>query len=207
MLKKESILPKINVLDKEGRWSDNEDEPLWWPRVLWIDPGVVSGVAVVWFDPRALFARQPTQKIVLAYSEMFLHGPENGTVGQISEYLALREYLDMEKGLATGCESFIVRQANQSQEFLSPVRIRAALDYQMSMIKTDVGIGIPLFTQSPADAINSFSNERLRIMRMYTPGPDHVNDAKRHCLLWIRSLIDNRKLFERAHGNERGWFE
>ncbi len=209
-------MPKITVLDQEGRWNRaNEDEWTWWPRVLWIDPGVVSGVAVVWFDPKALLVDDlKTAKVVLAYSEMFLHGDEYGPTGQVGTYLKLREKLDEEVGLATGCESFRVLRLDSSEEFVAPIRIRSAIQQQMSILRP-LGwqkgdrFGIPLFTQSPSDAINAFTNDRLKALRMYTPGPDHVNDAKRHTLLWIRRLKANRDpmaAFRAAHGYESGWF-
>lgn len=210
-------MPKITVLDQEGRWQrQNEDEYLYWPRVLWIDPGVVSGVAVVWFDPKALLVDDlKTAKVVLAYSEMFLHGDEYGPTGQVGTYLKLREKLDEEVGLATGCESFRVLRLDSSEEFVAPIRIRSAIQQQMSILrrlgwKKGDGYGIPLFTQSPSDAINAFTNDRLKALRMYTPGPDHVNDAKRHTLLWIRRLKahkDPMAAFRAAHGYEPGWFE
>lgn len=205
-------MPKITVLDQEGRWDRNNlDEYLWWPRVLWIDPGVVSGVAIIWFDPKALMAGDKTAKVLLAYAEMYLHGPESGTTGQVHHYLRLREKLDEEPGLATGCESFIPRKLIQSWEFLAPARIRAALDYAMSMTKPldaqSVGAGVPLYVQSPSDALSAFPNDRLRQLRMYTEGPDHVNDAKRHGLLHIRKMVGNLELFKQMHGYEEGWFE
>jgi hypothetical protein len=100
---------------------------------------------------------------------------------------------------------------NMDPDFLSPVRIRATLDYELSKTRPEgheeLGDGVPLFTQSPSDALNSFTNDRLRHYRMYTPGPDHINDAKRHCLLWIRKLFkQGREYFEYAHGYEPEWF-
>lgn len=209
-------MPKIHVLDQEGRWNHNmEDEYLFWPRVLWIDPGVVSGVAVVWFDPKALLVDdQKTAKVVLAYSELFLHGDEYGRSGQIASYLKLRDKLDEEIGLATGCESFRVLQLNSSDDFVAPIRIRSGVEAQMSVMRPKgadrIGGGIPLFTQSPSDAISTFNNNRLKALRMYTPGPDHINDAKRHTLLWLRRMkAENRGLefFKQAHGNEEGWWQ
>ena len=208
-------MPRVNVLDNEGRWDPNkEDEILWWPRVLWIDPGGVSGVAVVWFDPKALLVEgAKTAKVVLAYSEAFLHGPENGRLGQVDQYLRMRELLDQETGLATGCESFVPRRLDYSPDFLSPARIRAALDYQLSRTKphgaTEIGSGVPLHVQSPSDALNAFTNERLKALRMYTPGPDHVNDAKRHCLLFIRKIKQRGRgveYFKQVFGDEKGWW-
>lgn len=199
-------LPKIQVLDSEDRWSHTaEDEFLWWPRVLWIDPGGVSGVAVVWFDPIALFAGATMAKCVLAYSEMFLSGPEDGPNGQVNRYLRLRNALSGHPGLATGIESFTIRQFNQDWEFLAPVRIRAAISNRMSMIKPDPPT---LWSQSPSDAMNAFTNGRLQELRMYTPGPDHINDAKRHALLWLRKLRSaGKEFFITAHGDEPGWWE
>lgn len=208
-------MPKIQILDADGRWdTKNEDEYLWWPRVHWIDPGTVSGVATIWFDPHALFIEgAKTAKVVLAYAEEFLHGPENGRLGQVDRFLRMRELLDQETGLATGCESFVPRRLDQSEEFLSPVRIRAALDYQMSRIRPHgaelIGSGVPLYVQSPSDAMNAFTNARLKDLRMFRPGPDHVNDAKRHCLLWIRRLKQKERgieFFKATHGNEEGWW-
>lgn len=205
-------MPKIQVLDAEGRWDrSNVDEFLWWPRVLWMDPGTVSGVAITWFDPAALYRREKTVKVLLAYAEMFLHGPENGQTGQVNHFVRLRQTLDEEVGLATGIESFVPRRLDQSHEFLSPVRIRAGVEERLGLTRRrgeeKIGSGVQLFTQSPSEAITAFSNDRLKQLRMYTPGPDHVNDAKRHTLLWIRKLIDNRELFEHAHGHEEGWFQ
>jgi len=209
-------MPRVVILDQEGRWDTSaEDEYLWWPRVLWIDPGVVSGVAVVWFDPAALLVKdKSTAKVVLAYSELFLRGPENQ---QVKQFLELQDKLDEEVGLATGCESFVVQQFNQDKDFLSPVRLRSALDYELwrkrgsgSSIGRGGAVGIPLHAQSPSDAMNAFTNHRLQALRMYTPGPDHVNDAKRHALLWIRKLKGRGKgmqYFKQAHGYEKEWFE
>lgn len=210
-------MPKIQILDRDGRWNrKNEDELLWWPRIQYIDPGVVSGVAVVWFDPKALLVDdRETSRVLLAYSETFLQGPEHGTGGQIHQFLRMHHVLDAEPGLAAGCESFVPRQMNMDPEFLSPVRIRAGIEYTLSRKRRryaeDVGPrGLPLLTQSPSDALNVFTNERLKALGMYRPGPDHVNDAKRHCLLHIRKLKGEGRglpFFNQIHGEESGWFQ
>jgi hypothetical protein len=212
-------MPKIHIIDTEGRWKPgSEDEHLWWPRVLWIDPGVVSGVAVIWFDPKALLEEGKTlPKVLLAYSEMYLGGPENGVNGQVNRFMRMHRDLNRETGLATGCESFTILQYNQEKDFLSPVRIRAGIEARLSVTRPPhadplPSNGIPLFIQSPSDAKSTFTDERLRNLRMYTPGPDHVNDAKRHGLLHIRRIkgeVQKNGLaaFEDAHGHEEGWFE
>ena len=208
-------MPRIRIIDAEGRWdAKNEDEYLWWPRIQYIDPGGVSGVAIVWFDPKALLLDgKKTAKVVLAYSELFLHGPEYGVNGQINQFLRLRSKLDEETGLATGCESFVPLKLNQDKDFLAPVRIRAGIDMELSKTRPHgsdkIGNGVPLFVQSPSDAKAAFPNARLDALGMHTPGPDHVDDAKRHCLLHIRRLKarPGLDLFKSVHGYEEGWFE
>jgi hypothetical protein len=209
-------MPKIHLRDQDGRWNNNnEDEYLFWPRVLWIDPGTVSGVAVVWFDPVAVFHEEvPLSRQVLAYSELFLSGPENGPNGQVNRYLRLRKTLAQELGLVSGIESFVPLKFNQSEEFFSPIRIRAGLEARMSMLEQHPAqvrsgeVGVPLYHQSPSDAITSFSNDRLGKLNMYTPGPDHINDAKRHTLLYLRKLkASGFEEFTARHGNEESWFE
>jgi hypothetical protein len=208
-------MPKIIVRDQDDRWDKSkDDEFLWWPRVLWIDPGTVSGVAVIWFDPVAVFHEDvPLSRQVLAFSELFLSGPENGPNGQVNRYLRLRRTLAQEMGLVAGCESFVPLKLNQSHEFLSPVRIRAGLESRMSMMEQHEAqvrkgdTGVPLFIQSPSDAITTFTNDRLKKLGMYTPGPDHINDAKRHTLLYLRKLkAAGFDEFIARHGNEEGWF-
>lgn len=207
-------MPKFYKKDPEGRWdSTNADEYLWWPRILWIDPGVVSGVAVLWFDPKALFGGQPIPRAILGYSELFLYGPEDGLNGQVNRFLRLRRSLDQEPGLLTGCESFVPRMMSQDEDFLAPVRIRAGIQARMSVMKP-LGAeavpegGIPLYTQTPSDALTTYKNSRLKDLGMYTPGPDHVNDAKRHTLLRLRKIQHGTvEEFQEQFGHEDEWFE
>lgn len=213
-------MPKIHILDTEDRWNPGEDEHLWWPRVQWIDPGGTSGLSTVWFDPKALFDGKTTAKVILGHSEMFLNGPESGVNGQVARYLRFARALSYEdaddgpeyrQGLALGCESFSLRMLNTSYEFLAPVRIRASLEDRLAEwvnpLHPDVQ-GVPLHVQSPSDAKNAFEDSRLKQLRMYTPGPDHIRDSTRHCLLWIRKLrVAGLDFFKAAHGYEEGWFE
>lgn len=209
-------MPQYKIIDVEGRWNEsNEDEFLWWPRVQWIDPGVTSGVCIIWFDPVALFGGQPTRRSLLAITEMYLHGPESGVNGQANQFIRLHKTLNQQPGLAVGSESFVPLQFNQSWEFFAPMRLRSMIEFGLSRMtptpweeEATVGDGITLHVQSPSDALTAFNNNRLRDMHLYTPGPDHINDAKRHALLWIRKVAAaGREAFEKFHGTEEGWWE
>lgn len=206
-------MPKLRIVDVENRWNreNEEDEYLWWPRTQWIDPGGTSGVAILWFDPVALFDEQPMARVLLAVSEMYLSGPETGINGQVNRFMRLHRTLNQEIGLATGSESFQLRTDNRDEDVLSPVRIRATIEYELSITKPvgedKVGNGIPLHTQTPADAKGSYTNDRLRSLGLYTPGPDHINDAKRHALLHLRKVrAAGVEAFKLMHGNEEGWW-
>ncbi len=199
-----AALNEPTILDTESRWSDAEDEYLWWPRILWIDPGVVSGVACIWFDPKALVSGSPLRKAILAWHETYLYGPENGTNGQISRFLRMRHTLSEEVGLAQGCERFTLLRIERSPAYLSPVRIRAGIEYHISISKRG---SKELLIQSPSDAMTAFTDARLKAMQMFTPGPDHIRDGTRHCLLHLRKLAHlGKEGVEKIHGEEEGWW-
>lgn len=187
------------VLREDNQWNAaNEDEMEWWPRALWIDPGKVSGVACVWFDPQAILESKPLPRCVVAIGSRYLHGHENG---QIKAFMEVVEALDNTPGLAVGSESFVIGKFNQSADFLSPVRIRSAIEYQMFLR------GKALWTQSPADAKNEITDARLQLWDMYVAGPDHQRDARRHALLWVKKLRGlNRTSIEKAHGEDDSWW-
>ena len=199
-------MPKIRTLDvTEERWDpSNEDEALWWPRILWLDPGVVSGVATVWFDPAALLRGEPLARCLLAVATAYLSGPELGPRGMVSGFLSYRRELIAEQGLAVGCETFTPRQINFDPAFLAPVRVRAAVEYELSMESPHT----PLHLQSPSDAFGAFSNDRLKRLGLFTEGPDHKNDAMRHALLWIQRVRNGGADFlKAAHGYQPRWME
>lgn len=206
-------MPEIVILDQEGRWDrKTEDEWLWWPRTLWVDAGTVTGIATVWFDPKAVLEGQIMAKCILAYSEMYVSGPEDGPNGQVNRILRVRRSLDQHTGLATGCETFKVLRADPTEEYVSSLRIRSKMEFAMSMTKPvgseHIGRGIPLLGQAPADALNAFTPARLAALNMYTTASaQHTNDAKSHALLHIRRVkAGGLDLFKKLHGYEEGWF-
>lgn len=88
-----------------------------------------------------------------------------------------------------GTEDFIIRQSNQSREFLSPVRIMAAFDYACWRY------GIQPFRQQPSEAKTAITDNRLKLWGLYTPGHEvrHARDADRHVLTFYRKCKDMSK--------------
>lgn len=190
------------LLRGRGRGWDEEciDEALWWPRVLWFDPGKVTGWCVVWFDPGVILDRSvPLQSGLLAWKAGFLAGPEN------VQARVMRQMVKVigGPGLCVGAESFVIRQMNMSHEFLSPVRLNARLEFLL-----DDGVQEQdgekrrrfLHFQTPADAKSTLTDGRLRALRMYTPGPEHARDATRHAVLHVRKMrVAGREVLENRH--------
>lgn len=191
----------------EALWQDSEDEHQWWPRTLWVDPGGTTGVCVLWLHPARFLDRTvPLVRCILAWQTLMLRGPEDDQVAALTDMI--RE-LGGPSGLTVGCESFVVRQLNMSEEFLSPVRIKAALKHRLWAGVTEWDGEVrrrALFSQSPADAKTSVTDERLRIWDLWTPGPDHPRDATRHAILHCRKVRSGPgDSFRRAFGWEEGW--
>lgn len=92
-------------------------------------------------------------------------------------------------GAAVGTEDFIIRQANQSREFLSPVRLMAAFDYACWRY------GIQPFRQQPSEAKTSITDARLKRWGLYVAGHErrHARDADRHVLTFFRKCKDLTK--------------
>lgn len=201
------VSPVVRDIENSPWDEECEDEHLWWPRILWVDPGDVSGLAVVWFDPAALFAGKPTPRVVLAWYATYVNGDENDQaakiLGAVSEIGGV--------GLAVGIESFVVQQLNMDKSYLSPVRIRAKVEFGLDRgVKEQDGKTRRrrAFAQSSVDALTAITDARLKLWDMYTPGPDHIRDATRHCLLWLRRIQSKGIVeFRKAHGWEEGWFE
>jgi hypothetical protein len=194
----------------EGIWdADCEDEHLWWPRIYWVDPGDVSGVACIWFDPVRLFAGYRTARCILAWAESYVSGPEDVQVAHMMGHVAS---LGGPTGLAVGVESFVPQQLNMSSSFLSPVRIRSKIEFGLhqGVKEYDGEVRHRLInTQSASEALSTITDNRLKLMGLYTPGPDHIRDATRHCILWLRKLRQDGRgmvFFRRAHGWEEGWW-
>lgn len=187
------------VVREDSPWdSNNDDEPLWWPRVAWIDPGTVSGVAVAWFDPQAIVAGKPLPRCILAIASGYMYGPE---LNQAANFVSLVAALDKTVGLAFGSESFILGNSSMSQDLLSPVRLRSMIEFHFWARRRH------LWSQSPSDAKTNITDARLQLWNLYVAGPDHQRDARRHCLLWIKRLrTTDRESFARLHGNETEWW-
>lgn len=108
---------------------------------------------------------------------------------------------DFEGGdvLAAVVESFQLRMFSQDDNLLSPVRVRAMYDYGMR------GAGVPIFYQTPADAMRTVTDERLNLWNLWREHPgmtkdelEHRRDAQRHGILFARKYASDRKIRDKV---------
>ena len=173
-------------------------EPSWlesYPRVFALDPGTHTGWACVWFDPDVVFGGQKISQSPVAWQAGMALGPEQQQVDFLLS-MVCRGGRFAGPGLGVVVESFVVARISQEQTFLSPVRVGHMFAYGWHLL---AGREVAAW-QSPSDAKNVITDQRLRLWEMYLPGPDHPRDATRHALLWLRRLRQNGEdLYDASH--------
>jgi hypothetical protein len=200
--------PKLMSHQEEWKENDESDLVSWlemFPRVLAIDPGGVTGWAVIWFDPETIVDRtEPVHKASVAWQAGVISGSENGQIdeilGKIKRY-GVSKYEETGE-LAVVVEDFQLRTQIRSREVLSPVRLTAALDYVLYKgvrCKDEQVRFYNRIPQQPVDAMRTIDDSRLRLWDMYLPGADHPRDATRHALLWLRRLRSDFSLLRQYH--------
>lgn len=197
----------------ETRWEpENEDEHTFWPRTLWFDPGLSTGVTILWLDPVLLFRSDspPVPRCVMAWWSYQLSGGRNSQVFQACE---LVKAIGGRSGLLIGVEDFILRTSNQSRTALEPVRWTHSFEYALwrGLREYDGEVRRRSYViQSPGDAKHRFTDDRLKMHELYTPGPDHIRDSTRHALLWLVRLRSEENkhpgFFQKMHGREEDWY-
>jgi hypothetical protein len=133
-------------------------------KVIAIDPGLTCGIAGA-----ELLDRGSAPQLYAAF--------------QVSPFDAI-EAVRVGKFDVVVCESFIPRPGARTWQPEALYTI-GALSYVTTWQDT------PFRLQSPADAKQFSTDEKLKRLGWYTPGRDHANDAGRHLLLaFIRMGMD-----------------
>lgn len=143
--------------------------------LVWFDPGGTTGWSLFVVHPAALFEADVRVLDNVQYWEC---GQFSGSENEIMD-----EMLDLcaaWPNAAIGTEDFTLGRFSMDRSLLSPVRLNAALEYQLWSDKRQ------LWYQSANDAVRTVSDERLRRMKYAraNAGP-HAHDATRHALLML----------------------
>lgn len=186
------------------------------PVVVAYDPGETTGWSVMRVHPEALVDDDVK---ILSNLEFWTHGQidcgfRRGTplvrdifdgqgrleyndlaVNTEGENEGVEEMLQIFDNFPGACallEDFIIRQHNQSREFLTPVRITAAYDYGLYLR------GYQSFRQQPSEAKSTATDPRLKAWGLYerAGGMNHARDADRHAITWLRKCSTRKGLRE-----------
>lgn len=158
-----------------------------WATTVWIDPGGTTGWGVMSVNPSDLVSDVPLHKVIQHWS----CGEAEGNEDQMaSECL---ELYDMWEDAAIGIERFVIRKFLQHHEFLSPVRVRAKIEYGLWLAEKwsaeeeerEPGRPRHLFVQDPSLAKGTLTDDRQRMWRLWEPGKDHKRDAIKHCYTFL----------------------
>lgn len=168
--------------------AEEEDDLTAFSSVTAVDPGGSTGICTVWYWASGLAQPNvPMQKCLLGWQAQCLRGGENEQTLEILRWFANRSFGQDKADMVI--EDFILRSAIKGRELLSPVRIGHKIDYQLwrgLKVASGERLQFEPYWQSPGDAKSVMTDERLKLMAMYTPGPDHARDATRHALMWLR---------------------
>lgn len=170
-----------------------------WSTVVAFDPGGTTGWSVMCVYPDALTDPDVSiLKSIIHWRHGQISGTEHSNINQILELVA------MWPGAAVVCESFVIRKFIQSPEFLSPVRIRAVLEWALrrgydGLDEFDHPVR-QLFTQAPAHAMGLATDTRLKAWGLYERdgGMEHARDADRHAITFLRRAKEEPTLRWRA---------
>lgn len=153
-----------------------------------VDPGGSTGICTVWYSAKKLAdPGTPLLHSLFAWQAAGLHGGENEQTLEVLRWFANRSAGPDLSDIVI--EDFILGSAIKDRELLSPVRIGHKIDYQLWRgLKVASGhrLSFEPYWQLANDAKRVMTDQRLQLMSMYTPGPDHARDATRHAILWLR---------------------
>lgn len=168
--------------------------------VVWADPGVTTGWAVVKVPVEALLARGQVGSV----SEMRYRVGQfrsEGTSEAVSSYLNLaraawERLADEEDLFVIGCEGFILRMQSTDPALLEPVRFLAVLRDRLR----ESGQGVEV--QMPSEMKNVITEQRMRLWGLWEGGVQHGRDAFGHALLFLRRFASQEEVRKRV-----GWEE
>lgn len=160
-----------------------------WCSVLAFDPGGTTGWAVMCIKPKDLLGDKPINNRLLKH---FAHGQVLGS--EHAQMDNLVELVDVWPKAAVVSESFTQRIRNTGLETdvaYSPVRINAVLKWWLATEDRY------LFKQSPSEAKDRWTNDRLEDVKLNPEGGNktrHARDGVRHAALFLGRARDKGKL-------------
>ena len=167
-----------------------------WATTVWVDPGGTTGWGVLSVDPTVLVRSYPIEKGI----EHWVCGDTHHNEDQMASEML--ELYDLWDDAAIGIEKFVIRKFLQHHEFLSPVRIRAKIEYGLWLMEKwaaaederEMGRPRTLWSQDPSLAKRTLTDDRQREVGLWEPGKDHKRDAMKHCYTFLQRCQEKPKM-------------
>jgi hypothetical protein len=142
--------------------------------VLALDPGGVTGWAVMGFHPEVMSGDPGYRALdnIEFWTAGEFSGAENSQCDETLELVASWPSARLV------IEDFILRKQSMGRELLAPVRITAVLEYEIR----------PRYwvKQQPSLAMSTVTDERQKDAGLWIPGKPHARDALKHCLTFVK---------------------
>jgi hypothetical protein len=152
-----------------------------------VDPGGTSGWSIIGVTRASMFGDAPRKIRSHEYGQV--------TGSYTAQAYALGDIaMDHEPPLAIAMESFLPKKPIIDESYLSPL----AVIYRVELLVDTGWITVPLFYQSPSQAMDVATDFRLKSWGLYIPGPDHIKDGTRHAITLIRRAKTSQQLREAA---------
>jgi hypothetical protein len=152
-----------------------------------IDPGGTSAYTILGVPERSVYRDAPG-RIALQHTGQV-------TGGYTAQAIELCKVAARYYPLAIALESFQPRKLGIEY---SPMLVGARLQFCADMHY----ILSPIFYQTPAQAMETATDSRLKAWGLYQPGSDHIKDSTRHAITFIRRAKSDPALRARAWGSD-----
>ena len=175
--------------------------------VFSVDPGEVTGWCAVCVPWERLLregviasVKKAAEKGMIWFgevdSERGVHDPEcmgeiKATIDIVGKMIKIQDEVNKKTAGAVSrinslvIEDFILREHSMDRNLLSPVRLTSRLELAVHL---SPHLKPCLSYQSPSDAKNVVTDDRLKRWDLYKAGSRHARDALRHAILHLRKV-------------------
>lgn len=171
--------------------------------VVWFDPGVTTGWAIVRVPVKQLLALGQVGSVshMTVNTGQYRSGTTSEAVDRALDIsrAAYTDIADENDVMVVGHEGFMLRMLNSDPELLEPVRWLAVWDDRFAPPRAE--FPLPVERQDPS-LMNTIGDDRLRLWGLWQSGKEHGRAALKHALVYCRRFEQSRTVRLQARYEE-----